>query len=113
MPTKLNPGIVPSSRQRMVTADGTSTAEFQRFFNAIAGPPSAVQSISLSPSPMSFVSSANGTLAVVGGSVSAITLTRGGSTVNLGTSTRLIPVSNADVVAITYTGTPTMTFIPA
>jgi len=112
MPTRINPAIVPSSRQKMVTKEGNVTPEYQRFFNAIAGAAAPFVSVTRTSSPMSYTAGAQGHLNINGGTISALSLRRAGSTVTLTTSVRMIPMSNADVVSITYTGTPTITFIP-
>lgn len=104
--------IVPSSKQKMVTAEGTVTPEYQRFFNALAGSAASFVSVTLTSSPMSYTASGLGHLNINGGTISALSLRRAGSTITLTTSVRMIPMSNADVVSITYTGTPTITFIP-
>lgn len=71
-----------------------------------------VSSITVGGSPFTYTASFAGSVAITGGTVSAITIIRQGTSVTTGLTTGLIPVSRFDQVRVTYTGTPTMTFIP-
>ena len=71
-----------------------------------------VQSITPGASPYSYTALFDGHVAVTAGTVSAIALVRQGTSVATGLTVGLIPVSRGDIVTVTYTGTPTMTFIP-
>ena len=53
-----------------------------------------------------------GTLIVSGGTVTAISLTRSPDTVDLGITAGPIPVQPGDVVTITQSDPPTVTFLP-
>ncbi|MEN6505018.1 MAG: hypothetical protein ABFD92_10790 [Planctomycetaceae bacterium] len=109
----MSAAIVPSSKQKMVTPEGTVTPEYQRFFNAIAGSATPFASVTRTSSPMSYTASGSGHLNINGGSISGLSLRRAGSTITLSATTLMIPMSNGDLVTITYTGSPTLTFIPA
>jgi hypothetical protein len=64
-------------------------------------------------SPFAYTAPANGSLIINGGTVSAITLTRPGDTaVTLGQTGGLVSVQAGDVVTVTYSVAPTMTFLP-
>ena len=63
-------------------------------------------------SPYTYTATAVGTLVIEAGTVTGLTLTRGTATVTLSASTPLVPLDNADEVAITYSAAPTVTFIP-
>lgn len=71
-----------------------------------------VQSITPGASPYAFIAPFNGQLLVVGGTVSAIALVRQGASSATGLSAGFIPCSRRDQVVITYSGAPTLTFIP-
>lgn len=71
-----------------------------------------VAAVVVGASPFTFVAPAAGHLLVVGGVVSAISLTRQGTATALGLTSGFIPVSRYDSVKVTYTGVPTITFIP-
>lgn len=68
--------------------------------------------ITVGASPFSYTASFNGSVAVTGGTVSLIQLIRQGVTVATGLTAGLIPVSRADVVKVTWSGTPAMIFLP-
>lgn len=79
-------------------------------------PPPPFQSVTVSTSPFSYYADEPGNLFITGGTVSLITLTRGTDTLTIATSTstpRIIPLAIHDIVEITYTVLPTITFIPS
>lgn len=75
-----------------------------------AAQPGALVPITPTASPFSYTAPGSGSLAINGGTVSARTLTRAGSTAPIGAS--LIPMANGDVATITYSVAPTLSFIP-
>jgi len=79
------------------------------WFQQLASQPAAPFSVAPTGSPFNYTASGKGSLAVSGGTVSAITLTRGGETVPMG---NLIPMVNNDVATITYSVAPTLSFVP-
>lgn len=105
--------IVPSSNVNVLGPDGKgiSTA-YQRFFNSLpgVGKPAAIVPIAMTGSPFQYLASEPGFLSISGGTVSATVLTRNGTAINPGNPA---PVSNGDVVTITYTVAPTVNFIPS
>jgi hypothetical protein len=68
--------------------------------------------ITVTASPFTYTAGFNGSVAVTGGTVSLIQLIRQGVTVATGLTAGLIPVSRRDQVVVTWTGSPTMTFLP-
>jgi hypothetical protein len=69
--------------------------------------------VAVGASPFAYTAPAIGSVIISGGTVSAITLTHaGGTPVNIGVVAGVIPVLASDVVTVTYTVAPTMTFIP-
>ena len=70
------------------------------------------QAISPSGSPFTYTAPAAGTVYVTGGTVSAIAIVRQATSVATGLTVGGFPVSRADAVKVTYTGAPTMTFLP-
>jgi hypothetical protein len=103
--------IIPDRNQPLVDNRGLVTQIWQQFFNALRPSVDAISALVVSASPTSFTASQRGTVAVSGGTLTAVSLLRGSTTVALGTS-RVIPVSNGDIVRVTYTVAPTMSFIP-
>jgi hypothetical protein len=73
---------------------------------------SPVRAVTVGASPFAWVADRAGTLAVSGGTVTAITLTRAGTTAALGILAGAIPVSTGDTVTTTYAVAPTISFIP-
>jgi hypothetical protein len=70
------------------------------------------KSITPGASPYVYTAAFDGTVAVTGGTVSAITITRQGTSVATGITTGLIPLSRLDQLQVTYSVAPTMTFLP-
>lgn len=71
-----------------------------------------VQSIAVGASPFTYTVPFDATIAITGGTVSAIAIVRQGATVATGLTTGLIPLSRSDQVQVTYSVSPTMTFLP-
>jgi hypothetical protein len=113
MPNVRNAAIVPSSAQAIADGSGRVTTPWQRFFNALVSPAAPIQPVTLTGSPFSYRAGSAGSVAVSGGTVSAISITRGTTTIPTGATSGTFPVANGDTVAITYTVAPTVSFIPA
>jgi hypothetical protein len=71
-----------------------------------------VAAIAPTGSPFSYTAPFDATIAITGGTVSAIAVIRQGTSVATGITTGLIPLSKFDTVQVTYSGVPTMTFLP-
>lgn len=67
--------------------------------------------IELETSPFIISPGANGSITLVGGTITSVTLIRGTVSMILG-SIRLIPIRIGDSIEVTYTGTPTIRFLP-
>lgn len=78
----------------------------------VKGQAQAVSVITPGASPYSYTASFDGSVAVTAGTVSAIALIRQGTSVATGLTVGVFPVSRLDQLKVTYSGTPTMTFIP-
>lgn len=78
---------------------------------AFAAPGAPIVPVTVGASPYAYTVTTGGTLAISGGTVSGVTLTRSGTTVPVAMGN--VPVRNGDVVTITYSATPTVSFIPA
>ena len=112
MPNASNAAIVPSSQQAIADSRGKVTTPWQRFFNALVSAAAPIESVTVTASPFAYRAGSAGSVAVSGGTVSSITLTRGTTTTaSLGTS-GTFPVANGDTVTVTYSGLPTVSFIP-
>jgi hypothetical protein len=86
-------------------------SQVEALFVAFAGAGAAIVPVTVGASPFAYTATTGGTLAISGGTVSAVTLTRGTTTVPV--SPASVPARNGDVVTITYTAAPTVNFIPA
>lgn len=71
-----------------------------------------IQVVTVGASPFSYTAAFDGTVVVTGGTVSAISLTRQGTSVATGITTGLFPLSRLDIIQVTYSGLPVMTFLP-
>ena len=112
---------IPGARVNVVSTDpNTGVTTFDKswsaFFQAIAAQltakPGAVAAATVSASPFAYTASANGTVVVSGGTVTDMTLTRGTAVTDLGATGSLAPMSAGDVLTITYTAAPAVTFVP-
>jgi hypothetical protein len=71
-----------------------------------------VAAISPTGSPFTYTAPFNGQVAITAGTVSAIALVRQGISTAAGFTSGLVMVSRSDQVVVTYSGVPTMTFLP-
>lgn len=67
--------------------------------------------ITVTPSPFSYRAPFDGVMLIHGGTVSAVTFSRDGSTTFAYPTSGEVRVTQGDVVAVTYSGAPTMTMI--
>lgn len=70
------------------------------------------QSVATTGSPFTYTAAFDGTMVVTGGVVSALALIRQGTSVALGITAGLVPLSRLDQLQITYSAAPTVTFLP-
>lgn len=108
-------GPLPSSQQPITTVNngvGFITPVWQRWLQSLLSGALPAAPITLAVSPTSFTAPAQGSLVVVGGTVSSITITRGAVAVPTGLTSGIIPLSLNDIATITYTVAPTVTFLP-
>lgn len=70
------------------------------------------QSVTPGGSPFTYTALSSGTLSITGGAVSALALIRQGTSVALGITAGLVPLSRLDQLQITYSAAPTVTFLP-
>lgn len=106
----------PSVVQNFFDKSGKIADAFLKYFTQFTIPPPPFLDVTPDGSPFEYVALEPGNLFVTGGTVSAITLTRGSDTITLfpnTTTPRLVPVAVSDSVTITYTVIPTVKFIPS
>jgi|KBSSwiStaDraftv2_1062776.scaffolds.fasta_scaffold00686_14 hypothetical protein len=92
---------------------GNMSAAWRRWFSATdtGTPPAAEASITVGASPFTYQATQKGFVIVTGGTVSSIQFTRTG-TYSTGQTAGVFPVSLADILTVTWSGKPTMTFVP-
>ncbi len=103
--------ILPNLKSALVNAKGFVLQPWITFFQQFTQAPSQVIDLNVASSPFSYTAVEPGFLVISNGTVSAVTLTRGSTTVT-GVGT-LVPVAIGDVVAITYSAAPTVQFFPS
>lgn len=103
--------ILPNLKSALVNAKGFVLQPWITFFQQFTQAPSQVIDLNVIVSPFSYTAVEPGFLAITGGTISAITLTRGSTTVTI--TGDLIPVAIGDIVAITYSVLPTVQFFPS
>ncbi len=108
----LNP-TAPSWDVPLQDPNGRVSQAWFGYLTQLSGAPGPIQTVSPSASPFTYAAPANGTLAVHGGTVSAITLTRARvANVPVGFVNGSVAVAANDQVTITYSVAPTINFIP-
>lgn len=75
------------------------------------GSQAPVSVVTVGASPFAYTATTKGQVVIQGGTVTAVTLTRAGTAVTLGIA-GTTSVSANDIITVTYTAAPTMTFIP-
>lgn len=94
---------------------GATTREWYSFFTGLLngqaiGVPSAVTPAS---SPYTYKAAQGGTLIIQGGTVSMVSFSRDGVTnFNTGQTQGMFPISQGDLLIITYSAAPHLTFVP-
>lgn len=95
-------------------ATGAVTQAWFSFFAGLAGQAGPIVAVNPKGNPFSYTASSNGSLALSGGQVSGVRLTRARvPNVPLGLTSGIVPLSQGDVVTISYSIAPTIYFIPS
>jgi hypothetical protein len=105
---------IPNYRQA-ISQKGVTERTWYQFFNDVwkGRPQGDIQPITVGTSPFTYQVTSKGFMVVKGGTVSLIQFTRDGITnVNTGITAGCIPLSQGDSIIVTYSVTPTMTWIP-
>lgn len=101
---------VPSSIP-FTDLSGNLNPAWQSFFQQFTQAPPGASSLVITASPFAYVAREPGLIAVVGGTVASVTLTRG--TLNIDVSgEKLIAVSVKDTITVTYSVLPIIQFLP-
>jgi len=90
---------------------GTIVPPWNSYLQQFTQAPPKFIAITVGVSPFSYKAKEPGYISIADGVVSAIALIRGIVNIDV-TGVKLIPVSIEDIVKVTYTGLPTIKFIP-
>jgi len=102
----------PTYETPIAQGNNTSTPWYRWFQSIDTGiPPSTESTVKLTGSPLTYTAPVKGFLIVHGGTVTSIAFTRV-STYTTGQTQGTFPLSAGDKLVITYTGTPTLTWVP-
>jgi hypothetical protein len=99
--------------QSPIAGDLPCNRDWWRFFQILDGPPQQEANVVLPAAPASadFRVPNDCQILIQGGTVSSITYTRKG-TYTLGFTSGYFPLSEGDIITITYTVAPTVTYFP-
>lgn len=99
--------------EQSLAAKGQTNSVWYRFFQGLykGTPPTSESAVSVTGSPFAFTAPSKGFMIVSGGTVSAVQLTRTVTTLT-GQTSGIFPLSQGDVLTVTYSGLPTLTFFP-
>ncbi len=106
--------ILPNYNQPLVEKGLTARTWYQFFQSMWKGFPTGAEvSVTATASPMTYLAPSKGFLIVNGGTVSLVQFTRDQKTnYTTGQTQGCFPVSNGDALIVTYSVTPTLTFVP-
>lgn len=103
---------LPNLKVPMVGNRGQPISPWIEFFAAIVANPSAFEPVTVGASPHDLEIIEPGTVSVVGGTVSAVTIERGSVVLATGMTAGMFRVGSGDILRIVYTVVPTVNFIP-
>ena len=101
------------TNEQPLSVKGQTSSVWYRFLQGIfSGQPSASESsVSVGASPFSFTAPSGGFIILRGGTVSSVQFTRANTTLT-GQTSGIFPLSQGDVLTVTYSGLPSMVFVP-
>jgi hypothetical protein len=103
---------VPTYTQPLSNQGATSSSYYRWFQDIDKGtPPESESSVTLTGSPFVYTATNKGFLIITGGSVSSVTFKRV-NVYSAGQTSGTFPVSAGDVITITYSSAPIVTFVP-
>ncbi len=99
-----------------LTINGQTTKDWYFFWSGLFRglPPGNVEPVTVDVSPYTYSAVKRGSMIVSGGTVSLIEFSRDGTTFyDLGQTSGTFPLSASDLIRVTYSVIPDMTFIPS
>jgi hypothetical protein len=105
---------IPTYQTRLETNDVTTSNWFNFWSGMLQGQPTGnISALIPGVSPYSYQATQGGSVVISGGTVSIVELSRDGvAYYATGQTSGMFPVSMGDVLRVTYTVVPTMTFVP-
>lgn len=103
---------MPADNVPMVDSNGLLTIQWRIFFAGLSGRSGPIVTVPVGASPFNYTASGTGQLAIVGGTVSVVFLTRARVTFNPAVTAGFFPMAQADVAQIVYSAAPTVYFVP-
>lgn len=109
---------MPRSQQTVLGPGGLMDKDWYRFlvslYNAVtAGLPQPVELLTLGASPFDYTAVIRGQLNIAGGTVSAVALSRDGTTFySAGLTAGFVQMDAGDIARVTYSVAPTLTYFP-
>ncbi len=102
---------LPSLVSRLVDSTGRMLSPWNSYFQQFTQAPAPVINVTVGVSPFAYTVREPGAIAITGGTVSAVTLTRG--SVVIPVSSMIFPVGINDIVTVTYSVLPTISLLPS
>lgn len=102
---------VPSVNQPLVDEQGRLSQVWFRFFQSMVNQPPAATQITVGASPFAYVVNVPGTVFISGGTVTGLSVSRGTASVSI--TGQSVPVSQGDIVTVTYSVLPDVWFFPS
>lgn len=103
---------VPTYTTPLSIKETIASAWYRWFQDTETGkPPSDVTTITVTASPFTYTATRKGFVILTGGTVSLIGFTRT-TAVATGLTAGIFPLAAGDMLKVTYSGLPTMTFVP-
>jgi hypothetical protein len=96
-----------------ISSETGVSQQWYQYFQSLSGAPGAGSSITMGPSPFTYPVPDQGVVMIGGGTVSAVVITRGRDSFSTGLTSGAFPLGKGDVVRVTYSVAPTMTFLPS
>ncbi len=105
---------LPTYDQPIVTKGYTTRGWYSAWSGLITGQATGPAApVTPSVSPYTYKAEQGGTLIIQGGTVSMVSFSRDGVTnFNTGQTQGMFPLSQGDLLIITYSGAPNLTFVP-
>lgn len=95
----------------LVNNAGKIIQPWNSFFQQFTQQPAKTNNITVTASPFKYQAGEPGQVSLVGGTISALTLTRGTKTVDV-TGLKLVMLEISDTLTVTYSVLPALTFFP-